>query len=234
LGCALCLLRLLPATSIVAEEVCSVSPDSVSIGRCGLLNDTTWSYYTARFSIPLAGGKCVYAWEVWGKAGNGNSFSWVMEWDLDASNLTQADEFLTPVDPNCTDSCEVIVRSSFDYANVPVSYTIQHRFNAYYVRDGEEAPPTDDDWPFRSLSDDERDELPSWSLTVTEDSCTYTKESTRPSTANDSTPPSLAPSVRSSSNGPGYTNESNSGRVRASGVLAAVICLIVVALQSAL
>jgi hypothetical protein len=210
LGCALSLLRLLPATSIAAEEVCSVSPDSVSIGPCGFLNDTTWSYYMARFSIPPAGGKCVYAWEVWGKDGNGNSDWWVIEWDLDATNLTQADEFLTPVDPNCTDSCEVIVRSSFGYVNVPVSKTIQHRFNAYYVRDGVEAPPTDNDWPFPQLSDDKRDELPSWSLTVTEDSCIYTKKSNSD------------------------TKESNSGRVRASGVLAAAICLIVVALQSTL
>jgi hypothetical protein len=212
LGCVLCLLRLLPATSIAAEEVCSVSPDSVSIGHCGILNDTTWSYYTARVSIPPDGGECLYAWEVWRKARDGSySESWSIQWVKDASNPTQASEFMTPVDPNCTDSCEVIVQSPFRFeGDEPKSFTVQHRFNAYFDRDGEETPPTDDDWPFRSLSDDERVGLPSWSLTVTEDSCTYTKGVYN------------------------YTKESNSGGVRASGVLAAAICLIVVALQSTL
>jgi hypothetical protein len=212
LGCALCLLRLLPTTSIAAEDACSVSPDSGSIGHCGILNDTTLSFYTAHVIIPPAGD-----WEIWGKAGNGyytSSHSWV----LDASNLTQATEFLIPVDPNCTDSCEVIVRSSFGLTNdEPVSYTVQHRFHAYYVRDGEEAPPTDDDGPFSQLSEDEREELPSWTLTVTEDSCTYAKESNSDTKESNSD-----------------TKESNSGGIRASGVLAAAICLIVVALLSTL
>jgi hypothetical protein len=210
-GCVLCLLRLLPATSTAAEEVCLVSADSVSIGNCGVVNDTALSYYTARFSIPPAGGKCVYDWEVWEDTEFGIFIFTSSSRVLDASNLTKAaTEFLTLVDPNCTDSCEVILRSAIGFAKGrPVSNTIQHRFHAYYIRDGEDLPSYfDDGWPFPPLSEDERDELPSWTLTVTEDSCTYTKESNS------------------------YTNESNSDRVRASGVFAAVISVIIVALQS--
>jgi hypothetical protein len=204
-GCVLCLLRLLPATSTTAEEVCLVSPDSVRIGHCGVVNDTTSSYFTARFTIPPAGGKCVYDWEIWEETEFGYFTSTSSPWVLDASNLTQPTDPFTLVDPNCTDSCEVIVHSPLGFTNIePVSHTIQHRFHAYYIRDGEELRPFssfDNDWPFPPLSEDERDKLPSWTLTVTEDSCTYM---------------------------------SNSGRVHASGVLAAVICLIVVALQTTL
>jgi hypothetical protein len=211
----LCLLRLLPATSTAAEDVCLVSPDSVSIGHCGVVNDTVLSYYTARFSIPPAGGKCVYDWEIWEEVETGFFTYTSSPRVLDASNLTQPTDTLMLVDPICTDSCEVIVHSDLYFTEIePISHTIQHRFHAYYIRDGEELrqfSSFDDDWPFPPLSEDERDELPSWTLTVTEDSCTYTKESNS------------------------GTNEPNSGRVRTfSGVLAAVICLIVVALQTTL
>jgi hypothetical protein len=183
-GCILCIVGLVSTAVAQEEDWCWVSSDSGNIGHCGIVDAPMWTYYTARFAIPppaAAGGKCVYHWEVYRKFDDSNGELTITSppWVLDVSNRTSLlannDDRYTLADPNCTDSCEVIVRSAAYFNTTePTSSTIQHRFHSYYVRDDGKEEEHEDSWSFPTLTDEQRDNLPSWTLTVTEDSCTYT------------------------------------------------------------
>jgi hypothetical protein len=175
MGYLLFLLLLLPTTTSTAtdEDVssssCSVSADSVRIGDCG--QSSIFAFLTARFGIPRDEGKCWYAWTI-SYASPGGWSAATAFYALDRSNLTLADDTLTLVDPNCTDSfCEAIIRSVGFSLVTPRSLTIQHRFRSYFVPEGEEEPPDFRSDPFPS--EDARGELPFGTLTVTDDNCTY-------------------------------------------------------------
>jgi hypothetical protein len=171
------LLLLISFSTATEEDVslstsCSVSADSV---QCQ--SNTSFPFLTARFGIPHDEGKCWYTWAISyatasGEESGGRS-DVIIFYALDKSNLTLADDTLTLVDPNCTDSfCEAIVRSVGFSLVAPASWTIHHRFRSYFVPEGEEDEPPDF-WSDPFPSEDERGELPSGTLTVTDDGCTY-------------------------------------------------------------